>query len=162
MFYSINSYLIRLAEIILSATLTKEELKQMIDHLDKMVDKGYFISKEHPLTLQPDHHLSTNFFGYNFNGLKTMSEIMDRLALLIKTTGKAGNKDMRFLSESLERAPEWNINFKDLDFQTAKHKAHRAFEFLNELIHKIPSGEEKDPHVSPEELQEMKRLHVLK
>ena len=79
MFRTLNSYLIRLAGVILSATLTKEELKNMADHLDKMIDKGYFIPKDHPLTLQPDHHLSTNFFGYNFSGLKTMSDIMDRL-----------------------------------------------------------------------------------
>jgi hypothetical protein len=151
-----------MAAIILGATLTKEELKQMITHLEKMLDKGYFISiQDEPLMLHTSHHLSTNFFGYNFSGLKTMGEILDRVEQLIKTTGKVGDPGMQFLAKGIERSPEWNIKFKGMDPDAAKHKAHMALEFLNELTYKIPAGDSKRPHVTPEELKNMQQHGII-
>ena len=157
----IVDYLKRIAAIILGATLTKEELKQMIDHLEKMLDKGYFVEKEDPLTLQPDYHFKTNFFGYNFSGLRTMTEIFDRIEDLIKTTGKVGDAGMQFLAKTLERSPEWKMEFKGMDYETAKHKARKALEFLGELIYKMPSKVDEKPTISPEEMQEMQRHKVI-
>jgi len=162
MLHSVNTYLKRIAAIIFGAVFTKGELKQMINHLERMLDEGYFIPiQDEPLMLHTSHHLSTNFFGYNFSGLKTMGEILGRIEKLVNTTGKVGDPGMQFLAKSIERAPEWNIKLKGMDPDKARHLARKALEFLNELTYKMPEGKQKRPYLTPEELKEMQHLGVI-
>jgi hypothetical protein len=146
--------------IFLGATLTKEELKNMVAELEKMLDKGDFEEKDgEPLTLK--HSLSSNFLGYNFVSQKTMKQILEKIEDLIRYTGKAGDKKMEYLLKTLKQSKDWQVKFEGLDSETAKTKAFGALDFLSSTLDKIPENFEKRHTVSPEELKEMQQLGVI-
>jgi len=165
MLRTMNSYLIRLAGIILSATLTRDELKAMMKTLDEIRTKEDNFEKDlpDPLTLTDQARSKLkSFHGYDFSNQKTLEQVIQRITKLIEITGKAGSPDMSFISKSLDKARnKWNVKFEGLSFYEAKGKASRVIDLFIDLANEpIP----KPTTLSPAEFKELqeKGLHKPK
>ena len=164
MFHTLNSYLTRLAGIILSATLTRDELKGMLRDLESILHKPQnFEPGQDPLTLKAEIRAKLkDFHGYDFSALKGVAYIIQRIVKLIETTAKTGNPDMAFIAGSLDKArSKWDVKFEGMTYDAAKIKAQSVIEFLDELANKpLPPQEKKN--LSPEELKEMQEKGLVR
>jgi hypothetical protein len=163
MLRTVNGYLVHLAGIILSATLTRDELKKMLKDLEAMLLKPQnFEPGQDPLTLKAEVRSKlNNFFGYDFSTLKGFSYIIQRIVKLIETTAKTGSPDMAVISKALDRARNrWDVKFEGMTYDIAKVKAQHVLDFMDELASQpLPLSEKSK--LTPEELQEMKDRGVI-
>jgi hypothetical protein len=164
MLSTVNSYLIRLAGVILSATLTRDELKTMLKALDDIRVNQDNFEKDSPIPLTLTDQARSklkSFHGYDFSSQKDFEQIIQRLVKLIDITGKAGSADMAFISKSLEKnRNKWNVKFNG-SFYEAKGKAAKVIDYLTDLANEpIP----KPVRLSPAEFRELqeKGLHTPK
>jgi hypothetical protein len=152
-----------LAEMVfVGATLTTEELKNMINHLlDLLNDEHKKIpfkeENNDPLTLKDK--LPSNFFGYDFSRAKNMTDVFETIHKLIDTTAKFNDKKMQYLIKSLKNMLKPNL--KNIGFEVAKNKVLSILRSLFHLVDEMPEDIELKKTVSPQELKEMQDSGVI-